>query len=135
MEYYQGILFLTSNFGTLFDEAILDRVHLFVEFTPMTPELRARIWKTMVSTNVGATTLPDHSTWGSEIYTALGQFDINGRTIKNFVRTAVSFAKAEGQSLNIRHLYAVMEINLKGDHHVQKLANLRTLANSEDNTS
>ena len=55
------------------------------------------------------------------MYTDLGPFDINGRTIKNPVRTAASFTKVEGQSVGIRHLYVVIEINLGVGNHTGDL--------------
>ncbi|CAG8017779.1 unnamed protein product [Penicillium salamii] len=44
LEYYQGILFLTSNRGIQFDDAILSRIHLITEYENLTREFRRDLW-------------------------------------------------------------------------------------------
>jgi len=46
LEYYQGLLFLTTNRVGSFDEAILSRVHVVLHFPDLTDQDRARIWDT-----------------------------------------------------------------------------------------
>lgn len=46
LEYYQGLLFLTTNRVGSFDEAILSRVHVVLHFPNLTDEDRKRIWDT-----------------------------------------------------------------------------------------
>ncbi|KAI2681206.1 hypothetical protein DTO013E5_9139 [Penicillium roqueforti] len=42
LEYYRGLLFLTSNRGIQFDEAILSRIHLTIEYEDLTRESSAQ---------------------------------------------------------------------------------------------
>ena len=49
LEYYQGILFLTSNRGIQFDDAILSRIHLIIEYENLTREFRRDLWPTFLS--------------------------------------------------------------------------------------
>jgi SpoVK/Ycf46/Vps4 family AAA+-type ATPase len=49
LEYYQGILFLTSNRGIQFDDAILSRIHLIIEYKNLTKEFRRDLWSTFLS--------------------------------------------------------------------------------------
>lgn len=49
LEYYQGILFLTSNRGIQFDDAILSRIHLIIEYENLTREFRRDLWSTFLS--------------------------------------------------------------------------------------
>lgn len=49
LEYYQGILFLTSNRGIGFDDAIMSRIHLVIEYENLTTEFRREIWANFLS--------------------------------------------------------------------------------------
>jgi ATPase family associated with various cellular activities (AAA) len=46
LEYYQGLMFLTTNRIGTFDEAILSRVHVILHFPDLTDIERAKIWDT-----------------------------------------------------------------------------------------
>lgn len=46
LEYYQGILFLTTNRIGTFDEAFLSRIDVPIYFPPLTDDQRAAIWGT-----------------------------------------------------------------------------------------
>lgn len=48
MEYYRGILFLTTNRVGLIDDAIMSRVHLVVKYETLKPPAQIRIWKQFV---------------------------------------------------------------------------------------
>jgi hypothetical protein len=43
LEYYSGIIFLTTNRVDLFDRAILHRTILIVRYAPLTPSQRGKI--------------------------------------------------------------------------------------------
>jgi hypothetical protein len=49
LEYYQGILFLTSNRGIQFDNAILSRIHLIIKYENLTREFRRDLWSNFLS--------------------------------------------------------------------------------------
>ena len=49
LEYYQGILFLTSNRGIQFDDAILSRIHLIVKYKNLSKEFRKGLWSTFLT--------------------------------------------------------------------------------------
>jgi hypothetical protein len=49
LEYYQGVLFLTSNRGIHFDEAILSRTHLVIEYEGLTRGFRRDLWFTFLA--------------------------------------------------------------------------------------
>ncbi|KAL4960860.1 P-loop containing nucleoside triphosphate hydrolase protein [Aspergillus stella-maris] len=44
LEYYEGILFLTSNRAINFDNAVLSRIHLEIKYKDLTNESRGEIW-------------------------------------------------------------------------------------------
>lgn len=45
LEYYQGVLFLTTNRATIVDDAVVSRCTAQVKFTIPTPENQKKIWK------------------------------------------------------------------------------------------
>lgn len=49
LEYYPGILFLTSNRGIQIDDAILSRTHLTIEYENLTRDFRRDLWLTFLS--------------------------------------------------------------------------------------
>lgn len=44
IEYYQGILFLTSNRVGKFDDAIISRIHVVIHYKGLDDEYRQKIW-------------------------------------------------------------------------------------------
>lgn len=46
LEYYQGLIFLTTNRVGTFDEAVISRVNVVLHFPDLTNDDRARIWDT-----------------------------------------------------------------------------------------
>jgi hypothetical protein len=105
IEYYQGILFLTTNRLTEFDDAFQSRIHLTVHFQPLTDEKRAAIWKNLLSRIVPGR-------WSAETVARLGrEYKINGREIKNLIRTAAALAEHEGVLLSEGHIRTVYKLN------------------------
>lgn len=44
LEYYEGIMFLTTNRVSNFDEAILNRIHLMLKYDELSIGARSKIW-------------------------------------------------------------------------------------------
>ena len=82
VEYYRGILFLTTNRITTFDEAFLSRIHVALHFRELTADAKAQIWAAFLR-RVGVA-VPDVQ------LAALAARRVNGREIKNATRTASS---------------------------------------------
>ncbi|KEF53265.1 uncharacterized protein A1O9_10713 [Exophiala aquamarina CBS 119918] len=109
MEYYQGILFLTTNRAEDFDPAFLSRIHVTVEYPPLTAERRANVWR-----NLAEKMMRDSSLSGKddEIWATLGRdYIMNGREIKNALRTAHCLAKEENKPLNLAGIHRVLELS------------------------
>lgn len=49
LEYYQGILPLTSNRGIQFDDAIISRVHLVIKYNNLSKKFRRDLWSTFLA--------------------------------------------------------------------------------------
>jgi len=109
VEYYRGILFLTTNRVKTFDEAFLSRIHVALHFTELSTESKVQVWKAFLR-KVSA--LAEDGIEGGiteEQITELSTRDINGRQIKNAVRTAQSLAIAKGQKLACGHVLQTLD--------------------------
>jgi len=80
LDYYEGLLFLTTNRPETLDHAIHSRVMLRLDYPCLQAEARAEIWETMFA--AAAVRL----TTGS--FADLGVAEVNGRQIRNLVRLA-----------------------------------------------
>jgi hypothetical protein len=80
LDYYQGILFLTTNRPDVLDHAVLSRVMLKLTYPDLDRAARTVIWRTMLE--AAGLTLVD-----SEME-ALAEAAINGRQIRNLTRLA-----------------------------------------------
>ncbi|KAI1279408.1 hypothetical protein F5Y07DRAFT_42348 [Xylaria sp. FL0933] len=99
MEYFQGILFLTTNRVGHFDEAFMSRIHVSIGYEPLDDDARGRIWD-----NFFRKLKEDHKSGGPEIlyeYDAkqyvkrdptVKKLEWNGREIRNAFQTAVALA-------------------------------------------
>lgn len=104
LEYYEGILFLTTNRITTFDPAFKSRVHLALKYNALNATARKELFVNFIKR-----TSSDAPTFDDGMLSRLAAVDINGRQIKNAVRTASALARDEGVALNEEHLQAVLE--------------------------
>jgi len=164
LEYFQGILFLTSNRVETFDEAFQSRIHLALKYGELAPKARRTVWKMFcervhaaeaavaaaagnevaepvagegASTAVAAAPAADitdstvspaectSTTSSSAVaappntptplfneadYDILARKVLNGRQIKNVVRTAQALALNEGKRMYMEHVRRVLEM-------------------------
>ncbi|KAH6657397.1 P-loop containing nucleoside triphosphate hydrolase protein [Truncatella angustata] len=107
LEYYSGILFLTTNRVATFDDAFKSRIHVPLRYTSLTKESRRIIWQNFCSRVPGGADIDEE---GLE---RLSEHDLNGRQIKNVVKTAESLAAFEGTKLDVERLEEVTLIQAK----------------------
>jgi SpoVK/Ycf46/Vps4 family AAA+-type ATPase len=48
LESYEGVLFLTTNRVKEFDDAVLSRIHLKIQYTELTQDARRNIWESFL---------------------------------------------------------------------------------------
>src|SRR5436190_5125620 len=80
LDYYQGILFLTTNRAEVLDHAVRSRVMLKLDYPDLDHAARTVIWKTMLDS--AGLTLADGSIG------QLAETVLNGRQIRNLTRLA-----------------------------------------------
>ncbi|KAI5920429.1 hypothetical protein F4810DRAFT_437474 [Camillea tinctor] len=105
LEYFSGVLFLTTNRIESFDRAFQSRIHLALKYRPLDAQARAHLWRLFLARVPGSS----HGDWDDDLISDLACADINGRQIKNTVRTAHALALAEGKKLSSDHIRDVLE--------------------------
>ncbi|KAJ3837895.1 P-loop containing nucleoside triphosphate hydrolase protein [Lentinula raphanica] len=103
VEYYRGILFLTTNRVKAFDEAFLSRIHVALHFHELPFESKMQVWAAFIA-KVGAT-----ASVSPEQLRLLAMRNVNGRQIKNAARTAQSLAIGRGEKLSFDHFLSTLD--------------------------
>jgi hypothetical protein len=103
LEYYEGILFLTTNRISNIDDAFHSRIHISMQYPPLTAASRRHIWNTFLSKTSG---LSDGQ------LDALAQVELNGRQIKNVLKTAQMLARRANDDgkVDIGHIETILAI-------------------------
>ena len=105
--YFRGILFLTTNRVRVFDEAFQSRIHVSLRYQDLKPDARRKIWVAFLQKANG--NIPNGGLSADEMRD-LGEKKINGRQIKNVVRTARALASGKQEILGYRHLVQVLDM-------------------------
>ncbi|KAI8623755.1 hypothetical protein F5Y19DRAFT_468299 [Xylariaceae sp. FL1651] len=99
LEYYRGLLFLTTNRVQTFDAAFTSRIHVALHYGPLTDAHRERIWthgferlERDAGGRVRVAVAAREYAWGSADVRSLRW---NGREIRNALQTAVALAESE----------------------------------------
>ena len=104
LEYYAGILFLTSNRVSSFDLAFKSRIHIALHYPELTIEVRRQLWRNFLN-RVPAQNRQLEMEADLDI---LEKEEINGRQIKNACKTAAALARKRGEKLQISHFNTVL---------------------------
>ena len=90
LEYYQGIMLLTTNQVRDFDDAIQSRIHLALRYGPLGVDTRRGIWDTFLQS---AITAKGRAEYTNEDLDNLARHDLNGRQVgTHFVDLISSYA-------------------------------------------
>lgn len=102
LEYYEGILFLTTNRVRNMDPAFQSRIHISMEYPSLDKSARAQVWKNFLKSI--------ENELSEEEMGLLADVEINGRQIKNVLKTAGLLARHKGQKLRYEHLKTVLGV-------------------------
>ncbi|KAK5637383.1 hypothetical protein RRF57_013095 [Xylaria bambusicola] len=131
LEYYRGVLFLTTNRVQAFDSAFLSRIHVALHYKNLRDEDRERIWlntferlhresngTVRISTTARNQLLG--STDGNDMSNQIRALKWNGREIRNAMQMMLAMAESEAReegskvvTVSQKHVSAVA--NLSGD--------------------
>lgn len=107
LEYYEGILFLTTNRVKNMDPAFQSRIHISMEYPGLDKIARMQVWKNFLKTI--------DNDLSEEQLGLLGEVEINGRQIKNVLKTSGLLARHKGSKLRYEHLKTVLDVEKRDD--------------------
>jgi AAA+ superfamily predicted ATPase len=110
LEYYDGILVLTSNRIGTFDEAFKSRVQLIVHYPKLQKAERRRIWFNFVK-GLRNTHVQAYIEELEERIEDLSEHEMNGREIRNAIQTATLLAQFKEERLRHDHLTGVIAVS------------------------
>lgn len=123
LEYFNGILFLTTNRIGTFDQAFQSRVHVTLGLPALDRDRRAEVWglfledlsrKTALSTD-------QQSALQSLVRDKWSREPLNGRQIRNAVRTTMLVADRKNEAPNERHFETVLKIGRDFEQYLSAL--------------
>lgn len=112
LEYYEGILFLTTNRVENIDAAFQSRIHISMEYQELSASSRRRVWESFLqaaSSKVAAGARQQHAFSDADLDRLAG-YTMNGREIKNVIKTAKLLAGKQGAELGVQHVETVLKI-------------------------
>jgi SpoVK/Ycf46/Vps4 family AAA+-type ATPase len=124
LEYYDGILILTSNRVGTFDEAFKSRIQLSLHYPSLDYFQRKQIWTNFIKRLEDL----DVSIDAADIYKTvpeLARHEMNGRQIRNAITTARQLALYKKESLNIHHLEHSIMVSGKFDRYLVDVHQLK----------
>ncbi|RAR00801.1 P-loop containing nucleoside triphosphate hydrolase protein [Stemphylium lycopersici] len=108
LEYYNGIMILTTNRTRSIDAAFESRIDITLTYNTLTESDRQQVWRNFLNTmdakdvDVGEADLIKLAKW-----------DFNGRQIKSAIKTACILATKKQEPLNASHLTLVLGLRKK----------------------
>ncbi len=104
LEYYEGILFMTTNRVDNIDAAFQSRIHVSIEYPDLTAESRRQIWHNFLAGSAVQADISD------EDVDDLAALALNGRQIKNILKTAQLLASRKKSLLKRSFIDTVLSI-------------------------
>ncbi|KAI0176477.1 P-loop containing nucleoside triphosphate hydrolase protein [Hypoxylon sp. FL1284] len=117
LEYFGGIVFLTTNRVGSFDIAMKSRIHLSLSYSPPEIEIRRRIWEHCL----GAVPADAMDIDVDKTIDSLVADKLNGREIANAVNTARTLARFDGVPLQTGHIDTVLEVRRAFDESLKSV--------------
>ncbi|KAK4041355.1 P-loop containing nucleoside triphosphate hydrolase protein [Parachaetomium inaequale] len=104
LEYYQGILFLTTNRFSRIDHAFQSRVDLFLPYHNLGPAARKQVWQNFLG-HFGQ----DRFDVSAADLDRLSALPLNGREIKNLLKSAQLLNSRTGGRVTAERLYMLAD--------------------------
>lgn len=113
LEYFQGILFLTTNRVETFDDAFQSRIHIALRYDALDMRAKKTIFKMFVErARAQQKTDKDSISFSEADYDSLARHDLNGRQIKNTVIRAQALAVNKGEVLAMVHVRQILDVQI-----------------------
>ncbi|KAJ5885543.1 hypothetical protein N7495_010053 [Penicillium taxi] len=110
LEYYQGILMLTTNQIAQFDVAVHSRIHVAIKYEELNETRAMSIFKNFLTPLEDKGMIQSQSDILDWLEGDIHRMKFDGRQIRNVVTSACSLARAQGKTrLEKQHLLAVVD--------------------------
>lgn len=93
---------MTTNRADSIDRAFKSRVHLTLQYPDLAPDAKEHIWRQFIAQSAGSNTITE------ETYARLAQLPVNGRQIKNVVKSATLLAAQQKTSVGTEQIRIVL---------------------------
>lgn len=103
LEYYRGILFLTTNRTSSFDTAFESRIDLVIPYTNLDKAARYHVWEHFFE-KLGSEA---HSISDRDL-DELAEWEMNGHEIKSVIKSGLILATTEGNVLTLDSLRVIL---------------------------
>ena len=121
LEYYEGILILTSNRVGTFDESFKSRIQLALHYEKLKLNDRRTIWENFIQRLQKLEEVGIDFDDINRHMNDLARNELNGRQIRNAITTARQFARHQEKDLDYADLQQVIKIALKFDKHTREM--------------
>ena len=127
LEYFRGIIFLTTNLYDTIDTAFRSRVNIHLLFRPLSPDARIVLWRKFLDRLPLVRALDEHGqprvsekgevvlrdmahALNDEDMKELSLYALNGREIKNAIKTARTWCECKGYELTSGRLESAIKV-------------------------
>ena len=111
LEYFPGVMFLTTNLGTEIDEAAISRV-IPLCYAPLQAEDRAKIWKKQLLEGAHHSAANDIES----ICNDLGhEYELDGREIQKLAKLSLSLSRKRGQEISKETIQQLYDLTHSGE--------------------
>ena len=112
LDYFSGILFLTTNRVTTFDQAFQSRIHVTLGVPALDQKRRIQVWDIFVDDLAAKSAIQpaQHKLLRQLVREQWSKQRLNGRQIRNAVRTALVVAEKKGTVLGEEEVSVVLRI-------------------------
>jgi SpoVK/Ycf46/Vps4 family AAA+-type ATPase len=104
LEYYEGILFLTTNRIDNIDSAFQSRIHISLSYPDLDHATRRHIWENFLKL------LGVMDFWTAKDLDDLAEMELNGRQIKNVLKSAALLSARKKEPLSRTYVDKVLAI-------------------------
>jgi SpoVK/Ycf46/Vps4 family AAA+-type ATPase len=104
IEYYEGLMFMTTNRADNIDEAVKSRIHLSFNYPDLDEISRRQIWSNLLKVSTLPHELPEQD------LDELAQERVNGRQIKNRMKMAQLLAAGKREPLKRTIINTVIQL-------------------------
>ncbi|KAG7004914.1 hypothetical protein G7Y79_00022g051350 [Physcia stellaris] len=124
LEYFNGILFLTTNRIGTFDQAFQSRVHVTLGLPSLDRARRTEVWHLFLDEmclNQQLISASEHGALSALVRDEWSKENLNGRQIRNAVRTAMLVAEKKKQVPAKAHFETVLKIGRDFERYMSAL--------------